>query len=86
MEKKVSRGVICEIEIPGGASLQSGKPREEFTELEGRAYKSALVDGGEGDTSDRLKVEWIVHAPQGGTVKLTARHGRAGVVRAQVEL
>jgi murein tripeptide amidase MpaA len=86
VEKKVSRGVICEIELPEGASLQSGKPREEFNELEGRAYKSALADGGEGDTDDRLKVEWIVHAPRGGTVKLTARHGRAGVVRAEVEL
>ena len=26
VEKKVSRGVICEIELPEGASLQSGKP------------------------------------------------------------
>ncbi len=86
VEKKVSRGVICEIELPEGASLQSGKVRDEFTELEGRAYKSAHVDGGEGDTDDRLKVEWIVHAPRGGTVKLIARHGRAGVVRTEVAL
>jgi murein tripeptide amidase MpaA len=86
VEKKISRGIICEIELPEGASLQSGKQRDEFVELEGRAYKSALVGGGEGDTDDRLKVEWVVHAPCGGTVKLTARHGRAGVVRAEVEL
>jgi murein tripeptide amidase MpaA len=86
VEKKVSRGVICEIELPEGATLQSGKQRDEFVELEGRAYKSALVGGGEGDTDDRLKVEWIVHAPKGGTVKLVARHERAGLVRAEVEL
>jgi hypothetical protein len=86
VEKKVSRGVICEIELPRGASLQSGKLREELVQLEGRAYKSAFSDSFEGGTDDRLKVEWVVHAPQGGSVKLVARHERAGVVRAEVEL
>jgi murein tripeptide amidase MpaA len=86
MEKKVSRGVICEIELPAGASLQSGKTRQEFSELEGRVGKSAYVEGYEGGTDDRLKVEWVVYAPQGGVVKLTARHARAGVVRAEVTL
>jgi murein tripeptide amidase MpaA len=86
VEKKVSRGVICEIELPEGASLQSGKPRQELAQLEGRAYKAAFPDGWEGGTDDRLKVEWVVRAPQGGTVKLTARHERAGVVRAELEL
>ena len=86
VEKKVSRGVICEIELPQGAMLQSGKLRAELAQLEGRAYKAAYVEGWEGGTDDRLKVEWVVHAPKGGTVKLVARHERAGVVRAEVEL
>ena len=86
VEKKVSRGVIAEIELPQGATLQSGKLRTELAQLEGRAYKAAYVDGWEGGTDDRLKVEWVVHAPKGGTVKLVARHERAGVVRAEVEL
>jgi murein tripeptide amidase MpaA len=86
VEKKVSRGVICEIELPEGATLQSGKPRQELAQLEGRAYKTAYVDGWEGGTDDRLKVEWVVRAPKGGTVKLVARHERAGVVRTEVEL
>ncbi len=86
IEKKVSRGVICEIELPPGAALRTGKPREEPGELEGRAYQSAHPDGWEGSTDDRCKVEWVVHAPQGGTVRLTARHERAGVVRAEVAL
>jgi hypothetical protein len=84
--KKVSRGVICEIEIPGGATLQTGKIREEFAQLEGRAYKSAFADSSEGGTDDRLKVEWVVHAPKGGTVRLVARHERAGVVRTELPL
>jgi hypothetical protein len=86
VEKKVSRGVICEIELPEGASLQSGKPRQELAHLEGRAYKAAFPEGWEGGTDDRLKVEWVVRASQGGTVKLTARHERAGVVRSELEL
>ncbi len=83
LEKKV-RGLVCEIEIPKGAKLETGKPREELGQLEGRAYKSAMIepDG----TPDRIKVEWIVRAPRGGTVKLIARHERAGTVRAEVEL
>jgi murein tripeptide amidase MpaA len=86
VEKKVSRGVICEIEIPKDATLQSGKVREEFAQLEGRVNKSAFADSGEGGTDDRLKVEWVIHAPKGGMVKVVARHERAGVVRAEVEL
>jgi len=37
-------------------------------------------------TKDRVKVDWIVHAPKGGKVKLVARHQRAGTVRTEVEL
>jgi murein tripeptide amidase MpaA len=86
VEKKVVRGVICEIELPDGAVLKSGKPRQEFGQLEGRAYKLAQVDPLQGETNDRLKVEWVVHAPRGGRVKLTARHERAGTVRVELEL
>ena len=83
IERKV-RGLVCEIELPKGAKLETGKPREEFGQLDGRAYKEAAL-GGEG-TNDRLKVEWIVHAPKGGKVKVIARHERAGIVRTELEL
>jgi len=88
LENKVTRGVVCEIELPEGATLETGKVRETFEQLEGRAYKGAsptawsAVD----PTEDRLKTTWVVRAPNGGKVKLLARHERAGVVRAQVEL
>jgi hypothetical protein len=85
LEKKL-RGLVCEIELPKGAKLETGKPREEPGQLEGRAYRAAILDSQGGGTSDRLKVEWIVHAPRGGKVKLTVRHERAGTVRAEVEL
>ena len=83
LERKV-RGLVCEIELPKGAKLETGKPREELGQLEGRAYKEATL-GSEG-TSDRLKVEWIVRASKGGKVKVIARHERAGVMRAELEL
>jgi murein tripeptide amidase MpaA len=87
LEKKLVRGVIGEIELPDGATLQLGKPREELGQLEGRAYKPSAANVWNADPTDnRAKVEWVVHAPQGGTVRLTARHERAGVVRVECPL
>jgi murein tripeptide amidase MpaA len=84
LEKKLVRGVVAEIELPEGATLRTGKPREELGQLEGRAYKPSAISVWNADpTDDRAKVEWVVHAPQGGTVRLTARHERAGVVRVE---
>lgn len=79
LEKKVVRGVVCEIELPEGASLETGKPREERGQLEGRAYVRAFPRD-EDAINDRLKVEWTVRAPAGGEIKLTARHPRAGTI------
>ncbi|MCI0552096.1 MAG: carboxypeptidase, partial [Anaerolineae bacterium] len=86
LERKVTRGVIAEIQLPKGASLESGKQREELGELNGRSYKNAFIDElGEG-TDDRVKVEWVVKAKKGTKVKLIAKHDRAGVVKVDVVL
>jgi murein tripeptide amidase MpaA len=85
LEKKVVRGVVCEVELPEGATLETGKAREELGQLEGRAYKPAAPDASDA-TEDRVKVEWVVRAPQGGKVKVVARHERAGTVTAELEL
>jgi murein tripeptide amidase MpaA len=86
LEKKVTRGVIAEISLPKGGTLQSGKRREELGELEGRAYKPVSADEAGESTSDRTKIEWMVKAKKGSKVKLTAKHDRAGVVRTEVVL
>jgi murein tripeptide amidase MpaA len=87
LEKKVVRGVIATIELPAGATLRSGKPREELGQLEGRAYKPSAASVWNTDpTDDRAKVEWVVHAPQGGIVRLVAGHERAGIVRVELQL
>jgi murein tripeptide amidase MpaA len=91
-QRKITRGVVAEIELPQGAELMSGKPREILEELEGRAYKQTLMSfwTDTTPTADRVKVEWVVrvgkNAPRGSVVKLVAKHERAGTVRAEVPL
>jgi len=91
LERKVVRGVIFEIHLPEGkpeVSLVSGKPRVEGAQLEGHAPKASLqaflpnreVSG------DRTVVEWVVRAPKGTHLALTASAERAGVVRTEVSL
>ena len=85
MEKKAARGVVFEIDLPEQATLETGKLREVGGQLEGRAYKPA--DAGDPDTTeDRAKVEWVVRAPEGGKVTVTARHERAGKVTVGLDL
>lgn len=90
LERKLTRGVVCEIELPPGAALEAGELRQKKGELEGRAYKTSTPSGWfatDGDpTDERLKAEWVVRAPSGAVVKLSAKHERAGTVRAEVKL
>jgi len=89
-KNKRSRGVVFEIEVPDGVTLESGQARVEAGELEGRAYKSASPSswgGWGGDvTNDRVKVEWVIRGAPGAQVTLVARHDRAGLVRTVVML
>ena len=87
LEKKVARPLIAEIELPEGATLQSGKTRMEIGQLEGRSQKVPSPYGWTADTSsERAKIEWIVRAAPGQTIKVTARHDRAGVLRTEITL
>jgi hypothetical protein len=86
LERKLTRGVVAEITLPKGASLETGKERQELGELEGRAYKPVMAEETEESTDERVKVEWVVKAKKGTKVKLLAKHDRAGVVRADVVL
>jgi murein tripeptide amidase MpaA len=86
LERKATRGIIAEIILPRGASLESGKQRQELGELEGRAYKPVNPDETEESTSERVKVEWVVKAKKGTKIQILAKHDRAGVVREEVLL
>jgi murein tripeptide amidase MpaA len=90
LKNKVVRGVMAEIELPAGAALVTGHPREDLGQLEGRAYKPTVPSswaGWGGDaTEDRAKVEWVVRAPEGTRLQLIARHDRAGAARVELAL
>ena len=48
--------------------LETGLAREEGAQLEGRAYKTASLafSSAPESTDDRLKLEWVICAPDGG--------------------
>ena len=91
LARKTVRGVMFEIHLPDdnpAVSLVSGKPRFEGPQLEGHAPKAtpqAFLPNRD-VTGDRAVAEWVVRAPQGTRLALTARAERAGVVRTEVSL
>ena len=74
--------------MPASATLVHGKRREDLGQLEGKAWKHTGVSfwPDHNVTDDRAKIEWIVQGTKGDEVQLTARHDRAGTVRAKVTL
>ncbi len=89
-DKNLLRGIVCEIELPEGATLVGDPPRRVLGQLEGRAGKSSSPSGWAGQaadvTDDRLKVEWLVRAAAGMTLRLRAKHERAGVAATTITL
>ena len=91
LARKVVRGVIFEIHLPEGRpeiSLVGGKPRVEGPQLEGHGPKNSMQAfmANREVTGDRAFVEWVVRAPKGTHLALTAQADRAGVVRTEVIL
>jgi murein tripeptide amidase MpaA len=88
LERKITRGVVYEIELPEGAALVAGKRRVEGAQLEGRASKPSLQAflPNHDLAGDRGQCEWTVRATPGARVTVVARHDRAGRVRVPVDL
>ena len=90
LDKKLVRGVACEIVLTEAATLIQGQRRLEIGQLEGRAHKPASTFGWAGVVTDptdhRAKAEWIVEAKPGTVIEVTTRHPRAGNVRAKITL
>ena len=78
----------AELHPPDGMSLQAGRYRIEGTQLEGHAPASSLQAflPNKQITGDRAVAEWVVRAPRGTRVALTASADRAGTVRTEVTL
>jgi hypothetical protein len=88
LARKQVRGVIFEISLPEGATLVGGKLRMEGPQLDGHAPRTSLQGflPTREATADRARGYWVVRAPAGATLELTARADRAGRVRTQVVL
>ena len=88
LERKVCRGVVFELHPPPGVTLQAGTLRIEGAQLEGHAPKSSLQGflPTRQVTADRAVAEWVVSAPRGSRIALTAVADRAGAVRTEVAL
>ncbi|MGH2523307.1 MAG: M14 family zinc carboxypeptidase, partial [Anaerolineales bacterium] len=84
-EKKLTRPLEVEIALPEGATLVGGERRVEAGQLAGRALKNNTFWNAD-PTDDRAKVEWVVRAPKGSEVKVTAAHQRAGKISRTVTL
>jgi murein tripeptide amidase MpaA len=89
LDRKAVRPVEAELDLPDGASLALGEPRQQLGQLTGHSRARqmlAMFDGGFDPTDDRAKAEWVVRAAPGTTVRVTAHHTRAGTVRAELTL
>ncbi len=87
LDRKIVRQIQVELTLPKGARLVSGEEKVEAGQLTGRFDKRTSMGWGSPDaTTDRVKIEWVIEAPKGGTLKIEAHHQRAGVVRAKTVL
>ena len=88
LARKTVRGLVVDVALPEGATLAVGKARDDYGQLEGKAYKHTGVAFWPeyNITDDRVKIEWVVRGTAGQTVALTARHEKAGTVHAAVTL
>jgi len=86
VDRKAVRPIEVELTLPEGAKMINGEKKTEVGQLDGRSDKRNLLSTYADVTSDRAKVEWVITAPQGGTLKIEARHQRAGTLRREVEL
>lgn len=83
---KAVRPVRLELELPDGATLRSGKLRQEIGQLEGRANKLDVAYYGNSPTDNRGKAEWLISASAGGVLTLRAIAERGGILHRELKL
>jgi hypothetical protein len=80
-----ARPVRIELALPDGATLVRGAPRQEVGHLEGRSNKPQVIFT-YSPTDNRGKAEWLIKAPAGAELAVTALGERAGTIRRTVTL
>jgi hypothetical protein len=85
LEMKVVRELEVDIVLPEGARLISGKKKTKVGQLSGRDDRQVFAIWSNDSTKERVKLEWVIYAPEGGQAKIKAVHPRAGTVRTTVD-
>jgi len=84
-ERRAARPIEVRVVLPAGAKLISGEVWQEIGQLEGRSNKRALW--GDDFPTDHLRaLEWVVHAPGGGSATVTIASQRGGTVSEEIRL
>ena len=86
LKMKVVKPLEVRLALPEGASLISGKELTFAGQLAGRDQKGMFTVWNADTTEERVRLEWVINAPAGGQVDITAIHERAGTVRAAAAL
>jgi murein tripeptide amidase MpaA len=87
VERKAVRDVEVELELPDGARLIAGEAKTAIGQLKGRVDKrSTTWWANDESTSDLAKLEWVIEAPAGTEIVLTAGNLRAGTIRRTIAL
>jgi hypothetical protein len=88
LDRKIGGSVTVALDLPEDATLLSGAATQDLGQLDGRisARTTTTWWGHNEGTPDLAAVEWLVAAPSGTSISVTARHPRAGTSRARVEL
>ena len=85
--RQAVRSVRAELTLPEGVEILSGKRRVELGFLEGRSNKSDVATlYGFSPTDNRVRVEWVLRAPVGSSVKLEILSERAGSLHKEIKL
>lgn len=79
-EKQAVEPIRVKVTLPEGAELIAGTLTTDAGHLEGRSNKIDSLFGAPFGDQER-KLEWVVAAPKGGLIELTAISTRAGTVR-----
>jgi hypothetical protein len=87
LDHRTASEVSAVITLPEGAALRMGQPSETLGHLAGRDERRATWSPWMRDWhSSRRRVEWLVQAPAGGSVRIRASSARAGVAEIALTL
>ncbi len=87
LQRQAVRPIEVELDLPDGARLVAGEAKTQIGQLKGRVdQRSTSWWGNDQSTSDLSKLEWVIEAPAGTEVGLTAGNLRAGTIRRRIKL